>query len=180
MTEDRLHIPLNEPFAYSLSLSLFVSHPFSPLLRFKNGNQLRSYQLEGLNWLLYCYHRRQNSILADEMGLGKTIQSTSFLNHLHTKLNIQGPFLIVTPLSTIGNWEREIKTWTNMNVVVYHGRDTSRHLIVDTEFYYKGRDVKEKKAGERCGGNEPIFLFDVNVPTLSHSAGQIYSWNLQV
>uniref|UniRef100_A0A3B4B586 SNF2 N-terminal domain-containing protein n=1 Tax=Periophthalmus magnuspinnatus TaxID=409849 RepID=A0A3B4B586_9GOBI len=35
---------------------------------YKNGNILREYQLEGVNWL-------QNCILADEMGLGKTIQS---------------------------------------------------------------------------------------------------------
>ena len=48
-----------------------------------------------------------------------------------------GPFLIITPLSTIGNWEREIKGWTNMNVVVYHGRDLARNLIVETEFYYR-------------------------------------------
>ena len=32
------------------------------------------YQLEGLNWLLYNFHREKNVILADEMGLGKTIQ----------------------------------------------------------------------------------------------------------
>jgi SNF2 family DNA or RNA helicase len=70
-------------------------------------------------------------------GLGKTIQSTSFLNHLYYTLNVTGPFLIVTPLSTIGNWEREIRTWTDMNVVVYHGRDVARNLIIETEFYYR-------------------------------------------
>jgi SNF2 family DNA or RNA helicase len=35
---------------------------------YENDNELRSYQLEGLNWLTYCYYNRQNSILADEMG----------------------------------------------------------------------------------------------------------------
>jgi SNF2 family DNA or RNA helicase len=36
-------------------------------MEYSNGNTLRSYQLEALNWLLYCYAGRQNSILADEM-----------------------------------------------------------------------------------------------------------------
>ncbi|KNC96991.1 uncharacterized protein SPPG_07808 [Spizellomyces punctatus DAOM BR117] len=104
---------------------------------YKNDMQLRPYQLEGLNWLLFCWYNRQNSILADEMGLGKTVQSTVFLDYLYTKERFCGPFLIVTPLSTIGNWEREIKTWTELNVVVYHGRDISRKLIEETEFYYR-------------------------------------------
>lgn len=38
---------------------------------FKDGNTLRPYQLEGLNWLLYCWYHRQSCIIADEMGLGK-------------------------------------------------------------------------------------------------------------
>ena len=46
---------------------------------YKDGNQLRSYQLEGLNWLIFNWYTRQNCILADEMGLGKTVQSIAFL-----------------------------------------------------------------------------------------------------
>lgn len=38
--------------------------------RFKGGNTLRAYQLEGLNWLVFNWYQRRNSILADEMGLG--------------------------------------------------------------------------------------------------------------
>ncbi|KAJ3053100.1 choline dehydrogenase 7 [Rhizophlyctis rosea] len=123
---------------------------------YKNENQLRPYQLEGLNWLMFCWYHRQNSILADEMGLGKTVQSTIFLHHLYVDQNVTGPFLIVTPLSTIGNWEREIKTWTDMNVVVYHGRDVSRNLIVDTEFFYRDED-------NRIVPN--VFKFDIILTT---------------
>ncbi|KAJ3290493.1 choline dehydrogenase 7 [Borealophlyctis nickersoniae] len=123
---------------------------------YKNENTLRPYQLEGLNWLLFCWFHRQNSILADEMGLGKTVQSTVFLDALYRDQNVKGPFLIVTPLSTIGNWEREIKTWTDMNVVVYHGRDVARNLIVDTEFYYRN---------EKGGVVPNIFKFDIILTT---------------
>lgn len=62
--------------------------------------------------------------------LGKTVQSTAFLYELYRQQNIQGPFLVIVPLSTMGNWEREMKNWTEMNVIVYHGNQTSRNLIV--------------------------------------------------
>lgn len=39
--------------------------------QYKNDNELRGYQLEGLNWLRYCWYNNSNCILADEMGLGK-------------------------------------------------------------------------------------------------------------
>ncbi|KAJ3193623.1 choline dehydrogenase 7 [Irineochytrium annulatum] len=109
---------------------------------YKSANKLRPYQLEGLNWLLFW--------------LGKTVQSTVFLYYLYQRLNVKGPFLIVTPLSTIGNWEREIKNWTDLNVVVYHGNDTSRNLIVETEFYY--RDGKNQIMPN-------VFKFDVILTT---------------
>lgn len=88
---------------------------------YKNGNCLRDYQLEGVNWLMFSWHNHQNCILADEMGLGKTIQSITFLNEVML-YGIKGPFLVVVPLSTLGNWEREFETWTSINAIVYHGR----------------------------------------------------------
>ncbi|CAJ0918950.1 unnamed protein product [Ranitomeya imitator] len=44
---------------------------------YKNNNQLREYQLEGMNWLLFNWYNRKNCILADEMGLGKKRSSLS-------------------------------------------------------------------------------------------------------
>ena len=43
------------------------------------------YQMEGMNWLLYNFHREKNVILADEMGLGKTIQVIAALTALITE-----------------------------------------------------------------------------------------------
>lgn len=40
--------------------------------QYKNDNTLRSYQLEGLNWLRFNWYNNANCILADEMGLGNT------------------------------------------------------------------------------------------------------------
>ncbi|KAI9244805.1 SNF2 family N-terminal domain-containing protein [Sporodiniella umbellata] len=106
-------------------------------MKYKFNNELRSYQLEGLNWLRFCYYHNRSCILADEMGLGKTVQSVAFLNDVYYHLNIKGPFLIVAPLSTIPHWERAIKAWTDLNVVDYRGSALSRSLLVETEFYYK-------------------------------------------
>uniref|UniRef100_A0A8C0JDC0 Chromodomain helicase DNA binding protein 9 n=1 Tax=Chelonoidis abingdonii TaxID=106734 RepID=A0A8C0JDC0_CHEAB len=103
---------------------------------YKNGNQLREYQLEGLNWLLFNWYNRRNCILADEMGLGKTIQSITFLYEI-LLTGIRGPFLIIAPLSTITNWEREFRTWTDLNVVVYHGSMVSRQMIQQYEMYFR-------------------------------------------
>ncbi|ETE69186.1 Chromodomain-helicase-DNA-binding protein 7, partial [Ophiophagus hannah] len=111
---------------------------------YKNNNKLREYQLEGVNWLLFNWYNTRNCILADEMGLGKTIQSITFLYEIYLK-GIHGPFLVIAPLSTIPNWEREFRTWTELNVVVYHGSQASRRMIQTYEMYFKdpqGRAVK--------------------------------------
>uniref|UniRef100_A0A4W6DRT1 Chromodomain helicase DNA binding protein 6 n=1 Tax=Lates calcarifer TaxID=8187 RepID=A0A4W6DRT1_LATCA len=103
---------------------------------YRNGNQLREYQLEGMNWLLFNWYNRKNCILADEMGLGKTIQSITFLYEIFN-MGIRGPFLIIAPLSTITNWEREFRTWTHMNVIVYHGSQISRQMILQYEMFHR-------------------------------------------
>ncbi|ORZ34456.1 SNF2 family N-terminal domain-domain-containing protein, partial [Catenaria anguillulae PL171] len=130
--------------------------PHEESLEYKNGNQLRSYQLEGVNWLTHCWLRGQSSIMADEMGLGKTVQSVCFLNELFTTFGSPGPFLVIAPLSTVPHWEREFRNWTTMNVIVYHGNATSRNLIVDTEFYWKDAN------GALVPG---VFKFDVLITT---------------
>ena len=69
--------------------------------------------MEGLNWLLFSWYTRRNVLLADEMGLGKTAQSLALLQSLRRLEGVQGPFLIVAPLSTLPHWERELSLWTD-------------------------------------------------------------------
>lgn len=88
---------------------------------------------------------RRNCILADEMGLGKTIQSITFLEEIH-RVGIKGPFLIIAPLSTIANWEREFRTWTHLNVIVYHGSMVSRQMLQQYEMYFRDAQVNGKQA----------------------------------
>lgn len=83
------------------------------------------------------------------MGLGKTIQSITFLEEIH-RVGIKGPFLIIAPLSTIANWEREFRTWTHLNVIVYHGSVVSRQMLQQYEMYFRDAQVK---------GQRPFCLF---------------------
>uniref|UniRef100_A0A3Q2QI98 Uncharacterized protein n=1 Tax=Fundulus heteroclitus TaxID=8078 RepID=A0A3Q2QI98_FUNHE len=118
---------------------------------YRNGNQLREYQLEGMNWLMFNWYNRKNCILADEMGLGKTIQSITFLYEIFN-LGIRGPFLIIAPLSTITNWEREFRTWTHMNVIVYHGSQISRQMILQYEMFYRDAQGNTVSGGLKFHG----------------------------
>lgn len=111
--------------------------PFDQSPEYKDGHLLRPYQLEGVNWLVYCWMNKQSCIIADEMGLGKTVQSVAFLDLLYKKFSVRGPFLIVCPLSTLPHWQREFEAWTDLNVIVYHGSKASRDVMFEYEFFFK-------------------------------------------
>ncbi|KAK5700805.1 putative ATPase [Elasticomyces elasticus] len=103
-----------------------------------SGGLMRSYQLEGLEWLTSLYENGLNGILADEMGLGKTIQTISFIAFLREK-GINGPFLIAAPLSTTSNWVAEFTKWTpDIPVVLYHGSKQEREEIRRTKLRNPG------------------------------------------
>jgi len=76
------------------------------LKRAKAGEQFRgklmNFQKEGLDFLLKS---SGNALLADEMGLGKTVQTLSYVSTEKQTF----PVLIVAPLVTLKNWEREIE-----------------------------------------------------------------------
>ena len=80
------------------------------LKRAKPGDQFRgklmNFQKEGLDFLLKS---SGNALLADEMGLGKTVQTLSYVSTEKQTF----PVLIVAPLVTLNNWEREIEKFLN-------------------------------------------------------------------
>ena len=137
---------------------------------YKNKGRLREYQVDGLNWLIRAWHEERNCILADEMGLGKTLQTVTLLEHLRRFEHNPGPYLIIVPLSTLSHWKREVETWTDMNVVVYHdvmrGRE-SREFIRQHEFYYAG--TKRVKFHVLCTTYE-VLIGDIEL--LSHIGWQ--------
>lgn len=91
---------------------------------------LKEYQIKGLNWLANLYEQGINGILADEMGLGKTVQSISVLSYLAETHNIWGPFLVVTPASTLHNWQQEITKFVpDFKVLPYWGNAKDRKIL---------------------------------------------------
>jgi SNF2-related domain/Chromo (CHRromatin Organisation MOdifier) domain len=107
---------------------------------YKNGNRLRDYQVDGVNWLASMWYKRQGCILADEMGLGKTVQIVCYIEHIFRVEKIRRPFLVVVPLSTVEHWRREFDGWTDMVCCVYHDRQRVwRDVMREYEWYYEDR-----------------------------------------
>lgn len=100
------------------------------------GGSLFPHQLEALNWLRRCRHRRKNVILADEMGLGKTVSASAFLSSVYFEFNASLPSLVLVPLSTMPNWLSEFSLWApHLNVVEYHGCAKARAVIRQHEWH---------------------------------------------
>ena len=64
--------------------------------------ELLDFQREGLDFLMKS---SGNALLADEMGLGKTVQTLAYLS----KEKNAFPALVIAPLVTLTNWQREIE-----------------------------------------------------------------------
>jgi SNF2 family DNA or RNA helicase len=69
--------------------------------------QLRTYQLEGVQWLNRLRQMHLNGILADDMGLGKTLQAIIALTQ-HKILFPKSISMVVCPTSLVYNWKEEI------------------------------------------------------------------------
>jgi len=80
---------------------------------------LRTYQDFGVRYII----RQQNVLLGDEMGLGKTVQAIAAMVSLHATGETH--FMVVCPASVLVNWAREIKQFSDLNVVSIRGGDIS-------------------------------------------------------
>lgn len=68
---------------------------------------LKSYQLEGLNWMLQQEKSQyKGGLLGDEMGMGKTIQAVSLLV---SDYPVGKQSLVVVPPVALMQWQSEIK-----------------------------------------------------------------------
>lgn len=131
----------------------------NPGLQFRG--KLLNFQKEGLDFLMKS---SGNALLADEMGLGKTVQT---LAYLATEKQVF-PVLVVAPLVTLKNWQREIdkflKKRSKNGRMVDSSSPTSklirrgrRKILEKSDFYIINYELLEKRV--------PDFL-NINLKTL--------------
>ena len=84
--------------------------------------ELRAYQEEGFDWLVFMKENSFGACLADDMGLGKTIQLITYLLHYHELPKTTAPSLIICPTSVLGNWQKEIERFApSLKVHTHYG-----------------------------------------------------------
>lgn len=139
--------------------------PIERLSKATPGSQFRGkllgFQREGLDFLMKS---NGNALLADEMGLGKTVQTLAYIATERSSF----PVLVVAPLVTLKNWEREIdkflKRRSKNGRMVDSSSPTSktirrgrRQALEKSDFYIINYELLEKRV--------PDFL-KVNLKTL--------------
>ncbi|BAK17777.1 superfamily II DNA/RNA helicase, SNF2 family [Solibacillus silvestris StLB046] len=84
--------------------------------------ELRPYQQEGFEWLVFMRDQKFGACLADDMGLGKTVQLITYMLHTVSVLQIDKPTLIVCPTSVVGNWQKELTRFApDLEVYTHYG-----------------------------------------------------------
>ena len=130
MEDDEYHkagAPQQAHNANYYSLAHSVREPIKEQASIMINGRLKEYQIKGLEWMVSLYNNNLNGILADEMGLGKTIQTISLITYLVEKKRMNGPFLIIVPLSTMSNWEMEFDKWApSIKKLLYKGSPGTR------------------------------------------------------
>ncbi len=116
---------------------------------------MRQYQSDGFNWLIFLQTAGLGGCLADDMGLGKTIQTLALLQHNKENLSpdvkpaaqsdltlfvdpdTKHTSIIIVPASLIYNWENEIKRFVpEMKVCSYKGNQRKKSTS-----YFRNFDI---------------------------------------
>ncbi|WP_288131610.1 DEAD/DEAH box helicase [Microbulbifer sp.] len=98
--------------------------------------ELRGYQQEGLNWLVFLQRYGFGGILADDMGLGKTLQTLALIQHMKQSGTLKKPALVVAPTSLTGNWLHEAAQFVpDLKTTLVHGpnRDPAFRQIAKSD-----------------------------------------------
>lgn len=87
------------------------------------NRKLKSFQLEGLDWMIKQEKTQyKGGLLGDEMGMGKTIQAVSLIM---SDYPAKQPTLVVVPPVALMQWSNEIGDYTDgkLKVFVFHGQN---------------------------------------------------------
>jgi len=120
---------------------------------------LRSYQEEGVRWLLRIAAWSRGACLADDMGLGKTLQALALLS-ARAPL---GPAIVVCPTSVVDNWRAEAARFApGLRVRLYRGADRREHLgeLGPSDVLVTSYDVLVRDADELAKHELATVVFD--------------------
>lgn len=91
---------------------------------------LRSYQLEGVQWLERLRSMHLNGVLADDMGLGKTLQAITAVTQ-NIKKNKGLISIVVCPTSLTYNWKEEFTKFNpKVKALVIDGTPSQRKKLI--------------------------------------------------
>jgi len=85
---------------------------------------LRDYQARGVAWISFLTDGGFGALLADDMGLGKTVQTIAWIlrSSAAQAPGASAPYLVVAPLTLLGNWRHEFAKFApSLRVYVHQG-----------------------------------------------------------
>lgn len=135
--------------------------------------QLKSFQLEGLDWMIKQEKTKwKGGILGDEMGMGKTIQAVSLIMSDHPAKN---PTLVVVPPVALMQWQNEIREYTHgkLKVLLYHGTKARKLTLKELKKFdvlmtsystLEATHRKERKGWTRTDENDDKVLIKEDSP----------------
>lgn len=101
------------------------------------------------------------------MGLGKTIQVIALICHIY-ETGVQGPFLIIVPLSTVPNWKAEFERFApKIPFVVCHGNAAERFSQIkkmNRKYIVDGQYIK------------PVVITTYEVAIIESNVLKEYNW----
>lgn len=104
--------------------------------------ELRPYQQQGFDWLVFMREQGFGVCLADDMGLGKTVQLIAYLLHVHRTNKADKPSFIICPTSVLGNWQKELARFApDLEVHVHYGQARSKDESLAVELTQLKPDV---------------------------------------
>ncbi|KAJ5070905.1 b-tfiid tata-box-binding protein-associated factor 1 [Anaeramoeba ignava] len=140
--ENSLHIGEEHKFLEQLLDSSKIDHVEIP---FKLNLDLRKYQQDGINWLIFLNKFGLHGILCDDMGLGKTLQALcAILIHQNNKSKLLQetknteyqplPSFIVCPSTLVSHWKFEIEKIfpqnLNIQILKFIGNPKERSILL--------------------------------------------------
>ncbi|KAK2781526.1 DNA repair protein rad16 [Emmonsiellopsis sp. PD_33] len=133
------------------------------------SRQLKSFQLEGLNWMMQQEKSQwKGGLLGDEMGMGKTIQAVSLLM---SDYPVGKPSLVVVPPVALMQWQSEIEQYTDgkLKVLVHHGSNSKVKTLTAKQLKsydvimisYSGLESMHRKEVKGWKRNDGIVKEDI-------------------